>query len=77
MKNIVLAVLALLMIISISIAVLANIVGIGYGLYLWGSVGLPFGAAVWQAFVLWIAMLGGGAVIAGFSFGMAKVLDEA
>jgi hypothetical protein len=31
-----------------------NIVAIGYGLYLWGSVGHEFSFAVWEAFKIWI-----------------------
>jgi hypothetical protein len=32
----------------------ANIGGVGYGLYLWGGTGMAFGLAVWTAFKFWI-----------------------
>jgi hypothetical protein len=34
--------------------IIGNIGGIGYGLYLWGSVGLPFATAAWMAFKFWV-----------------------
>lgn len=39
-------------------AVFANIGAIGYGLYLWGSVGLTFATSAWTAFVLWLKLMG-------------------
>ena len=45
------------MIIGIILGVTANIIGIGYGLYLWGGEGLAFGLAVWTAFKLWVGII--------------------
>ena len=45
------------MIIGIVIMSFANVVGIGYGLYLWASIGLAFKTAVWQAFIIWAEMI--------------------
>lgn len=39
---------------------LAFAVGIGYGLYLLGSIGLAFGPAAWGGFVVWAKMFGTG-----------------
>lgn len=36
----------------------ANIGAVGYGLYLWGSVGMTFAASTWTAFVLWLKLMG-------------------
>ena len=44
------------MIIGVILGVTANIIGIGYGLYLWGGEGLAFGLAVWTAFKLWVGI---------------------
>ena len=41
---------------------LAVLSGVGYGLYLLGSVGLAFGPAAWQGFLLFLKMFGGGLV---------------
>ena len=42
---------------------LAQIGAAGYLLYLWGSVGLGFGASAWSAFVLWLEMMGTGILL--------------
>jgi hypothetical protein len=47
----------LFMILAIVLFVLANVTGIGYGLYLWGGVGLAFSVAAWSAFKVWITMV--------------------
>ena len=39
---------------------LANVGGIGYGLYLWGGTGMAFGAAAWAAFKVWLVVIFGG-----------------
>jgi len=44
-------------IIGAILGVTANIIGIGYGLYLWGGEGLAFGLAAWIAFKLRLGML--------------------
>jgi hypothetical protein len=48
---------AVLFILGIIILGLSNIVGIGYGLYLWGALGNPFSTSAWISFVLWIKMI--------------------
>ena len=49
-----------LYIIGLIAASLATIVAIGYGLYLWGSVGLPLPESAWAAFVFGIKFFGAG-----------------
>ena len=39
--------------------VFANLIGIGYALYLWGGTGLAIGASIWAGFKLWILMIVG------------------
>jgi hypothetical protein len=55
--------LSILGVIGLVVLGLANVVGIGYGLYLWGSVGNPLGVAAWTAFVLWLKMIAVGLVL--------------
>ena len=43
---------------------LATVSGIGYFLYLWGSLSGALGASMWAAFLLWIKMVVGGLIIA-------------
>lgn len=52
----------ILMIIGYLCMALAVMSGIGYGLYLLGVVGLTFGLAAWNGFVLFAKLLGGGFV---------------
>jgi hypothetical protein len=33
---------------------IANVGGIGYGLYLWGGTGMAFSLAAWTAFKFWM-----------------------
>lgn len=47
----------ILMKIGLILMVFANVVGIGYGLFLWGSQGVVFSLAVWTAFKVWISMI--------------------
>jgi hypothetical protein len=47
----------LLLAIGIFIGSLANIIGLGYLLYLWGGEGLAFGLAAWSAFKVWISII--------------------
>ena len=44
-------------VIGFTLLLLANIGGIGYGLYLWGGTGMAFGLAAWTAFKVWITMI--------------------
>jgi len=48
---------------------LANIGGIGYGLYLWGGTGMVIGLAAWTAFKFWLlwVILGVTSVFIGFA----------
>ena len=68
MKDVIVLMFILLYMAGIVSAVLSTVAGIVYLLYLWGSVGLPLGAAVWGGFVLWSQMLFGGllATLVGF-----------
>ena len=43
-----------LLFIGIVLMILGNIIGVGYGLYLWGGVGFAFSVSLWSAFKLWI-----------------------
>ena len=47
---------AIMVIIGLILLVLANVVGLGYGIYLWSS-GLLFKIALWKGFVLWVSMI--------------------
>jgi len=58
----------LLAVIGIIILALANIGGIGYGLYLWGGTGMAFSLAAWTAFKAW--MIGVAIGLALFLSGM-------
>jgi len=46
--------LGILGIIGVITLSLANISGVGYGLYLWGGTGMAFGLAAWTAFKFWV-----------------------
>lgn len=54
---------------SVIIMVLAQISGIGYGLYLWGGLGMEFGSSVWSGFLLWLKMMVSGFFLFMISFG--------
>ena len=43
-----------ILIIGAVLLAVANIGGIGYGLYLWGGTGMEFSAAAWTAFKFWL-----------------------
>lgn len=53
---------AILIVLGYIAMALATISGIGYFLYLMGVVGLAFGPAAWQGFVLFLKLLFGGLV---------------
>ena len=38
----------------------STLISLGYGLYLWGGVGLALGVAAWSAFKLFLILLFGG-----------------
>lgn len=40
--------------------ILANVAGVGYGLYLWGGEGLEFSTSAWEGFKLWAKLIIGG-----------------
>lgn len=60
MKHIFSIILLVIFYASIATIAFSTIGSIGYGLYLWGSVGLAFSASCWTAFVLWLKMFFGG-----------------
>jgi len=49
-------------ILGIIMLAIANIGGIGYGLYLWGGTGMAFALAAWTAFRFWLIWIGLGLV---------------
>ena len=77
LKNIILVLLGFLFLLCLASTVLSTVVGFVYLLYLWGSVGLAFGAAVWGAFILWVQMFLGGIILAGMSLDVVRIIDEA
>ena len=60
MKNILFIICAALLTLSIFTRWGSTLISIGYGLYLWGGVGLALGAAAWSAFKLFLILLFGG-----------------
>ena len=60
MKNILFIICTALLTLSIFAMWGSTLVSIGYGLYLWGGVGLAFGVAAWSAFKLFLTLLFGG-----------------
>ena len=48
----------------------ANIIGIGYALYLWGATELELGISLWTAFILWLKMIGSGLLLVTISLFM-------
>ena len=57
-----------MIIIGFIMLAVANIGGLGYGLYLWGGTGMAFGLAAWTAFKFWFiwVILGIISVFTGF-----------
>ncbi len=60
MKNILFIICTVLLTLSIFSMWGSTLISIGYGLYLWGGVGLALGAAAWSAFKLFLILLFGG-----------------
>ena len=60
MKNILFIICAALLTLSIFTMWGSTLISIGYGLYLWGGVGLALGVAAWSAFKLFLILLFGG-----------------
>ena len=60
MKNILIIVFTILLTLSIFSMWGSTLISIGYGLYLWGGLGLALGAAAWSAFKLFLTLLLGG-----------------
>ena len=58
MKSFKLTIGAILFNLGVILFIFANVIGIGYGLYLWGAEGLTLGTSAWLAFVLWLKTLG-------------------
>ena len=50
-------IIVIFMIIGTVLVVSANVVGIGYGIYLWGVQEMALGLAAWTAFKIWIIMI--------------------
>ena len=48
----------------------ATVASIGYGLYLWGALGLAFSVSAWTAFKVWMVFFGTGLVLVGVGFFM-------
>ena len=49
--------------IGIALMAFGTITSIGYFLYNWGALDLALGLSAWNAFVLWIQMIGGGLIL--------------
>ena len=75
MKNVLFLIFTTLLTLSIFAMWGSTLVSIGYGLYLWGGVGLALGVAAWSAFKLFIIMLFGGLVVF-FSAGIGMKATE-
>ena len=60
MKNILFIICTVLLTLSIFSMWGSTLISIGYGLYLWGGVGLALGVAAWAAFKLFLILLFGG-----------------
>lgn len=60
MKNILFIICTALVTLSIFSMWGSTLVSIGYGLYLWGGVGLALGVAAWSAFKVFFILLFGG-----------------
>lgn len=63
MKNILFLIFTALLTLSIFAMWGSTLVSIGYGLYLWGGVGLALGVAAWSAFKLFLTLLFGGFIV--------------
>lgn len=48
---------AFMITLSVFIGAFINIIAIGYGLYLWGAVGITFALAAWLTFKFWAITL--------------------
>lgn len=72
MKHIFSIILLVIFYASIATIAFSTIGSIGYGLYLWGSVGLAFSASCWTAFALWLKLVIGGFIgmlVSGYLLG--------
>ena len=63
MKNVLFLVFTTLLTLSIFAMWGSTLVSIGYGLYLWGGVGLALGVAAWSAFKLFLILAFGGLIV--------------
>ena len=63
MKNVLFLIFTALLTLSIFAMWGSTLVSIGYGLYLWGGVGLALGVAAWSAFKLFLTLLFGGLIV--------------
>lgn len=53
----------ILAIIGLVVLAFATIGSVGYGLYLWGGIGIAFSVSVWTAFVVWLKAVGSGLLL--------------
>jgi len=60
------------LLVGVILLALANVGGIGYGLYLWVVVDTTFKIALWKAFLLWISFLTSGSVFLLVGLNRAK-----
>lgn len=60
MKNVLFLIFTALLMLSIFAIGGSTLISIGYGLYLWGGVGLALGVAAWSAFKLFLILAFGG-----------------
>lgn len=63
MKNVLFLIFTTLLTLSSFVIWGSTLVSIGYGLYLWGGVGLALGVAAWSAFKLFIILAFGGIIV--------------
>ena len=61
--------------IGVIMLMVANIGGIGYGLYLWGAAGLTFATAAWLAFKFWLIWIILGFVITAAGIFIIELKD--
>ena len=69
MKNNIIAVFG---IVGFAILAIINLAAVGWGLYLWASVGVAFKIALWSTFKLWVI----GIIVGITSLGIAFYLEN-
>ncbi len=71
MKRIIKAIAWICGVVGIIVLTFGTVISVGYGLYLWGGLGIVFGVAVWTGFKLWI-----GCLITGIVLVLIRVLGD-